>query len=96
MIPRCCGYQIVQDVAKASSRRTSSLMFKNFLLNAPFGQITLQLGISFFKHTDSETRKFHRALRDIAFQIYQNDPSYRDYINADCHSPDDIESLHAA
>lgn len=54
------------------------------------------IGYFFFKHTDPETRKFHRALRDIAFQIYQNDPSYRDYIHAHCHSPDDIKSLQAA
>jgi hypothetical protein len=35
-------------------------------------------------------------LRDVAFQIYQNDPSYRDYIHAHCHSADDIKSIHAA
>ncbi|KAJ5193094.1 hypothetical protein N7449_009236 [Penicillium cf. viridicatum] len=54
------------------------------------------IGYFFFKHTDPETRKFHRALRDIAFQIYRNDPSYRGYIHAHCHSPDDINSIQAA
>ncbi|KAL2847599.1 hypothetical protein BJX68DRAFT_268002 [Aspergillus pseudodeflectus] len=54
------------------------------------------VGYFFFRHNDPETRKFHRALRDVAFQIYQNDPSYRDYIHAHCHSADDIKSIHAA
>ncbi|KOS47943.1 hypothetical protein ACN38_g1059 [Penicillium nordicum] len=54
------------------------------------------VGYFFFKHIDPETRNFHRALRDIAFQIYQNDPSYRDYIHAHCHSSDDIKSIQAA
>ncbi|KAL2826567.1 hypothetical protein BJY01DRAFT_255953 [Aspergillus pseudoustus] len=53
------------------------------------------IGYFFFKHNDPETRKFHRALRDIAFQIYQNDPSYRDYVHAHCHSTEDIKSIHA-
>ncbi|KAL3475111.1 hypothetical protein BJX99DRAFT_259727 [Aspergillus californicus] len=54
------------------------------------------VGYFFFRHNDPETRTFHRALRDIAFQIYQNDPSYRDYIHAHCHLTDDIKSIHAA
>ncbi|KAJ5598440.1 hypothetical protein N7537_008524 [Penicillium hordei] len=47
-------------------------------------------------HIDPETMKFHRALRDISFQVYQNDPSYRDYVHTRCHSPDDIKSIQAA
>jgi nucleoside phosphorylase len=54
------------------------------------------IGFFFFRHNHPETRRFHRALRDIAFQIYQNDPSYRDYLHTHCHSTGDIKSIHAA
>ncbi|CEJ61519.1 hypothetical protein PMG11_10050 [Penicillium brasilianum] len=54
------------------------------------------VGYFFFRHNDPETRKFHCALRNIAFQIYQNDPSYRDYVHAHCHSTDNIKPIHAA
>lgn len=54
------------------------------------------VGYFFFRHNDPETRKFQCALRNIAFQVYQSDPSYRDYVDGHCHSPDDIKSIHAA
>lgn len=66
-----------------------------------YPQRTVQLhhtsvGYFFFRHNDPETRKFHCALRDIAFQVYQNDLLYGEYVDAHCHSPDDIKSIQAA
>ena len=54
------------------------------------------IGYFFFRDTDSDTRSVHRALRDLAFQIYQNDSVYRSYIDSCCHSPHDIASISSA
>jgi hypothetical protein len=53
----------------------------------------ISVGYFFFRDSDPKTRSFHLALRDMAFQIYQNDPLYRRYIDSNCHSPAEIETI---
>jgi tetratricopeptide (TPR) repeat protein len=40
----------------------------------------VSIGYYFFRDDKPETRSFHQALRDIAFQISKNDPGYRKYL----------------
>ncbi|KAH8425286.1 uncharacterized protein LDX57_003044 [Aspergillus melleus] len=54
------------------------------------------IGYFFFKDSNPETRSFHRALRDLAYQIYQNDPLYQRYIQQNCHSPQDVKTIQSA
>ena len=51
------------------------------------------VGYFFFKDSDPQTRSFHQALRDLAYQISQNDPVYAKYIDSQCQSPDDIKTI---
>jgi hypothetical protein len=51
------------------------------------------VGYFFFKDTNPETRSVHRALRDMAFQIHQNDGSYRKHVDSRCHSLNDIKTI---
>lgn len=49
----------------------------------------------FFKDDQPNTRSFDQALRDMAYQISQNDPAYEKYITSTCDSAQDIPSLHS-
>ncbi|KAJ5819255.1 NACHT and TPR domain protein [Penicillium riverlandense] len=40
----------------------------------------ISIGYFFFKDDKPETRSFHQALRDLAFQISRNDPEYRKHL----------------
>lgn len=40
----------------------------------------ISIGYFFFKEDNPDTRSFHQALRDLAFQISQNDPAYQKYL----------------
>ncbi|KAH0543160.1 hypothetical protein FGG08_002505 [Glutinoglossum americanum] len=50
----------------------------------------------FFKDDNLKTRSFHQALRDVAYQICQNDPVYTKYIIAQCDSPEEVDSIESA
>ncbi|KAH0559339.1 hypothetical protein GP486_004147 [Trichoglossum hirsutum] len=50
----------------------------------------------FFKDDNPRTRSFHQALRDIAYQICQNDPVYAKHVTAQCDSPDEISSIESS
>jgi hypothetical protein len=54
------------------------------------------IGYFFFKDSDPGTRSVHQALRDLAYQIYQNDPLYKKFIDTRCHSPEDIRTIRSA
>ncbi|KAL3473862.1 NACHT and TPR domain protein [Aspergillus californicus] len=41
----------------------------------------VSVGYFFFKDNNPETRSFHQALRDVAFQISKNDPVYQKYLS---------------
>ena len=56
----------------------------------------ISIAYFFFKDNNPKTRSFHQALRDLAFQIYQNDPVYAKYLDTACGSPDDIETIESA
>jgi hypothetical protein len=56
----------------------------------------ISIGYFFFKDSDPQTRSFHQALRDLAYQISQNDPVYAKYIDSQCQSPDDIRTIRSA
>ncbi|KAF2794942.1 NACHT and TPR domain protein [Melanomma pulvis-pyrius CBS 109.77] len=47
----------------------------------------------FFKDDHPDTRSFDQALRDIAYQMSQNDPAYAKYIASTCDSAQEIKSL---
>jgi hypothetical protein len=47
----------------------------------------------FFKDDNPETRSFNQALRDIAYQISQNDPAYAKYVALTCDSAKELRSL---
>lgn len=53
----------------------------------------VSVGYFFFKDDNPETRSFHQALRDLAYQISQNDPVYEKYVAANCNSSEDIKTL---
>lgn len=55
----------------------------------------VSIGHFFFKDDNPLTRSFHQALRDLAYQISQNDPVYRKYITTAVDSPADISTLHS-
>ncbi|KAL2871688.1 NACHT and TPR domain protein [Aspergillus lucknowensis] len=42
--------------------------------------LLISVGYFFFKDDNPDTRSFHQALRDLAFQISRNDPVYHKYI----------------
>ncbi|KAI9689967.1 MAG: hypothetical protein M1822_009849 [Bathelium mastoideum] len=50
----------------------------------------------FFKDNDPKTRSYHQALRDLAYQLVQNDPDYAKYIRANCPDSGAIETLKSA
>ncbi|PGG99276.1 hypothetical protein AJ79_08582 [Helicocarpus griseus UAMH5409] len=50
----------------------------------------------FFKDDNPVTRFFHQALRDLAYQIIQNDSAYAKRITTTCTSPDDTSTLESA
>ena len=56
----------------------------------------VSVGYFFFKDNNPKMRSFHQALRDLAFQIYQNDPAYAKYLETVCGSFSDIETLESA
>jgi len=56
----------------------------------------VSVGYYFFKDSNSETQSVHQALRDIAYQICQNDPVYAKYIATQCHSYTEIKTLPSA
>ncbi|KAL4933037.1 ATP-binding protein [Aspergillus undulatus] len=41
---------------------------------------SVSIGYIFFKDDNPDTRSFHQALRDLAFQISKNDPVYQKYL----------------
>ncbi|PYH84561.1 tetratricopeptide repeat domain protein [Aspergillus uvarum CBS 121591] len=47
----------------------------------------------FFKDDSLKTRSCHQALRDVAFKIAQNDPTYANFIAGRVDSPEEIRSL---
>ncbi|KAI9769862.1 MAG: hypothetical protein M1839_003581 [Geoglossum umbratile] len=47
----------------------------------------------FFKDDNPKTRSFSQALRDIAYQICQNDPVYAKHVTTQCDSPAEIDSI---
>lgn len=47
----------------------------------------------FFKDDHPDTRSFGQALRDIAYQISQNDPAYAKYIALTCESAQEVQSI---
>lgn len=56
----------------------------------------ISVGYFFFKDDNPKTRSFHQALRDMAYQICQNDPIYAKYVASRCDSLEDIETLEGA
>ena len=56
----------------------------------------VSVGYFFFKDDNPKTRSFHQALRDLAYQISQNDPVYAKYVAANCDTVEDINTLHSA
>ena len=56
----------------------------------------VSVGYFFFKDSNPRMRSFHQALRDLAFQISQNDSVYAQYLKAACGSFSDIETLESA
>lgn len=54
------------------------------------------MGYFFFKDDNPKTRSFHQALRDLAYQISQNDPIYAKYVAVHCESLEDINTLQSA
>jgi hypothetical protein len=55
----------------------------------------VSVGYFFFKDDNPDTRSFNQALRDIAYQMSQNDPAYAKYIALTCDSAREIGSLHS-
>jgi hypothetical protein len=53
----------------------------------------VSVGYFFFRDDNPETRSFDQALRDMAYQISQNDPAYAKYIASACAEAKDISSL---
>lgn len=56
----------------------------------------VSVGYFFFKDDNPRTRSFHQALRDLAYQIGQNDPIYAKFITSSCDFPEDISTLQSA
>ncbi|KAF2837374.1 NACHT and TPR domain protein [Patellaria atrata CBS 101060] len=50
----------------------------------------------FFKDSSPETRSVHQALRDISFQICQNDPLYAKYVGKQITTASDIQTIRSA
>ena len=50
----------------------------------------------FIKDDNPKTRSFHQAIRDLAYQISQNDPVYAKYVAANCDSVEDVNTLRSA
>ncbi|KAI9763739.1 MAG: hypothetical protein M1840_009136 [Geoglossum simile] len=50
----------------------------------------------FFKDGNPKTRSFGQALRDVAYQICQNDPVYTKHVTTQCDSPEEVDSLESA
>jgi hypothetical protein len=56
----------------------------------------VSVGYFFFKDTTPDTRSFHQALCDLAFQISQNDDAYRKHLLMACQSSEDIKTIPSA
>lgn len=56
----------------------------------------ISVGYFFFKDNNPEMRSFHQALRDLAFQISQNDPVYAKHLDTAFDSPNDIKTIESA
>lgn len=56
----------------------------------------VSVGYFFFKDDNPKTRSFHQALRDLAYQISQNDSVYANYVASTCDSSEDIGTLQSA
>lgn len=56
----------------------------------------VSVGYFFFKDDNPKTRSFHQALRDLAYQISQNDSVYAKYVASTCDSSEDIGTLQSA
>jgi hypothetical protein len=56
----------------------------------------ISVGYFFFKDDNPKTRSFPQALRDLAYQICQNDPMYEKYVATRCGSLEDISNLESA
>ena len=56
----------------------------------------ISVGYFFFKDDNPKTRSFPQALRDLAYQICQNDPMYEKYVATRCGSIEDIGNLESA
>ena len=54
------------------------------------------VGYFFFKDNNPKTRSLLQALRDLAYQISQNDPVYAKHVVSQCHSPEDISTIPSA
>lgn len=58
------------------------ISFLNRLPPVLQGNPLVSIGYFFFKGDKPQTRSFHQALRDLAFQISKNDPEYRKYLGS--------------
>ncbi|KAL4916393.1 NACHT and TPR domain protein [Aspergillus aurantiobrunneus] len=56
----------------------------------------VSLGYFFFRNDDPQTRSFHQALRDIAFQLSRSDPAYQRYLGATIKEHEEISTLESA
>ena len=56
----------------------------------------VSVGYFFFKDSNPETRSFLQALRDLAYQISQNDSVYAKHMCSSCQSQDDIKTIRSA
>ena len=54
------------------------------------------VGYFFFKDNNPKTRSIHQALRDLAYQISQNDPVYAKHVVSQCQSPEDVSTIRIA
>jgi tetratricopeptide (TPR) repeat protein len=56
----------------------------------------VSVGYFFFKDDNASTRSFHQALRDLAYQISQNDPVYQKYLSSTVEDYESISTLESA
>ncbi|KAF3481931.1 NACHT and TPR domain-containing protein [Arthroderma uncinatum] len=70
-------------------------------LNGQYPQLVhhssrVSVGYFFFKDDNPKTRSIHQALRDLAYQISQNDPVYAKYIVTSALTAEDVSTLESA
>ncbi|OAL71045.1 hypothetical protein A7D00_4707 [Trichophyton violaceum] len=56
----------------------------------------VSVGYFFFKDDNPKTRSIHQALRDMAYQISQNDPVYAKYIVTSALTSEDVSTIESA